>query len=425
MTETERGTRAAASPLAIGAEASNSGPGTVFARALRRVPVSGRVWTLSALLLALAAALFLAFLHGHQAHEVPTPVPWYLVALGFFAAELKVIDVHFRREKHSFSLTEFPAVLGFFLLPPDEYVLALVVGTAGALLVERQPPVKIAFNLANSAFTATAALTVFYALQVSNGTPDPMDWVAAFAATLLAAVLSAGSIAIAISLSGGAPQFEKLPEMIQFGGLVAVANTSLALLAVSVLWLDPRLLWLLVVPMVTSSSPTGPTSPSVRSTSGSSCSTSPAASSSDRRTSTPPSDALLEHAREMFRAERAEVLLWPRDGDGDGLLTTSDPGAADQDDGARCRWPKPTRSIAGPGRSGRSFLYIAPARGDEPDPARDGRPAPRRVGDHRLDGHRQPAHGGDDLRATTTCGSSRRSPTRRRSPSRTASWSSP
>ena len=23
--------------------------------------------------------------------------------------------------------------------------------------------------------------------------------------------------------------------------------------------------------------------------------------------------ALLEHAREMFRAERAEVLLWPRD----------------------------------------------------------------------------------------------------------------
>ena len=40
-------------------------------------------------------------------------------------------------------------------------------------------------------------------------------------------------------MSGGAPQYQKLPEMIQFGGLVAIANTSLALLAVSVLWLDP------------------------------------------------------------------------------------------------------------------------------------------------------------------------------------------
>ena len=52
-------------------------------------------------------------------------------------------------------------------------------------------------------------------------------------------------------MSGGAPQFEKLPEMIQFGGLVAIANTSLALLAVSVLWLDPALLALLVVPLLT------------------------------------------------------------------------------------------------------------------------------------------------------------------------------
>ena len=32
--------------------------------------------------------------------------------------------------------------------------------------------------------------------------------------------------------------------MIQFGSMVAFANTSLALLAVSILWIDPFLLWL-------------------------------------------------------------------------------------------------------------------------------------------------------------------------------------
>ena len=79
----------------------------------------------------------------------------------------------------------------------------------------------------------------------------PIDWLAAFAATLAATFVSALTIATVITLSGGAPQFKKLPEMIQFGSMVAVANTSLALLAVAVLWIDPVLLWLLVLPLVT------------------------------------------------------------------------------------------------------------------------------------------------------------------------------
>ena len=135
-------------------------------------------------------------------------------------------------------------------------------------------------------------------------------------------------------MSGGAPQFEKLPEMIQFGGLVAIANTSLALLAVSVLWLDPLLLALLVVPLVTvflayrayvserekherlellyQSSRILQHSPELDSA----------------------LSALLDHAREMFRAERAEVLLWPRDGTvTEGLFTRLRAGPRADDDG--------------------------------------------------------------------------------------------
>ena len=33
--------------------------------------------------------------------------------------------------------------------------------------------------------------------------------------------------------------------------MVALANTSLALLAVSVIWIDPVALWLLIIPLVT------------------------------------------------------------------------------------------------------------------------------------------------------------------------------
>ena len=108
------------------------------------------------------------------------------------------------------------------------------------------------------------------------------------------------------------PQFRKLPEMIQFGLMVALANTSLALLAVAALWVSPTMLWLLILPIVMvflayqayvserekherlellyQSSRILQHSPEIDST----------------------LVALLSHARTMFRAELAEVVLYPR-----------------------------------------------------------------------------------------------------------------
>jgi diguanylate cyclase (GGDEF)-like protein len=291
---------------------------------LTAVPPAVRVWLFSAGLAAFAIVLDLRVLEGRPDASIPPIVfPWPLVAAGFCLAELKVIEVHFRREAHAFSLSEFPAVMGLFLLNPHDYLLAVLVGSAVALAWFRQPPIKFAFNLVNFGLGATAALVAFHLLATPNGTPDFTDWLAAFAATLTTTVLSALTIATAISLSGGAPQFQKLPQMIQFGGLVAVANTSLALLAVSILWVDPSLLWLLVVPLVTvflayraylSEREKGERLEFLYQ-SGRILQHSPELDSAIV--------ALLDHAREMFRAERAEVLLHPRaDGD-DALRTTS------------------------------------------------------------------------------------------------------
>ena len=112
--------------------------------------------------------------------------------------------------------------------------------------------VKLAFNLANFAVIAVVD---------PRGLPRPRVAVPARPARPTgwrpsprrssASVVCAFAIATAISLSGGAPQFQKLPEMVQFGAMVALANTSLALLAVSVMWIEPRAVWLLVVPLVT------------------------------------------------------------------------------------------------------------------------------------------------------------------------------
>ena len=117
-------------------------------------------------------------------------------------------------------------------------------------MTSRQSVVKIAFNLANFAFIAAVDLVVFHGLGSFTGRPGAGRLGSPPSRRRSSrAVLGALTIATAISLSGGAPQFQKLPEMLQFGGMVALANTSLALLAVSVMWIDPLAVWLLVVPL--------------------------------------------------------------------------------------------------------------------------------------------------------------------------------
>ena len=282
-----------------------------------------RVLLFTIVLGTLSAVVFALVLAG-RSYAVATGVrlPWPLIALGFLIAELKVVDVHFRREKHSFSLSEFPAVIGLFTLTPPEYLLALTTGTFLALVLSRQSAQRLFFNIVNFATVATLTLTIFHlGTELANG-ERVVIWVVAFAATSAAAVLSALTIATAISLSGGAPQYQKLPEMIQFGGLVAVANTSLALLAVALIDRDMTLIVLLAVPLVT-------------------VFLAYRAYLSEREKHEqlellyqssrilqhqPELDsavlALLNHSRDMFRAQRAELLLRPRDDDNEGLLTS-------------------------------------------------------------------------------------------------------
>jgi diguanylate cyclase (GGDEF)-like protein len=283
-----------------------------------------RVWLFTLLLATGALVGYLVDVRHLEPFASPVHVPWPILAIAYLVAETKVILVHFRRETHSFSLSEVPAVIGLFFVTPNEYLLAVLVGSAVALLVTaRQSIVKVAFNLANFALIGVVTLSVFYRIATPGGPPEPIDWIAAFVAMLVTVIIGALTIATAISLSGGAPQFQKLPEMLKFGVVVALANTSLALLAVSVMWINVSAVMLLLIPVGTvflayraylserekherlellyQSSRIMQHSPELDSA----------------------LVALLDHARMMFRAEVAEVVLYPRDDAREMLRTTS------------------------------------------------------------------------------------------------------
>jgi len=289
-----------------------------------RFPAVARVWALTLLLSITALVIYMVALHGIRIPVPPVVIPWPIIAVAFAVAELKVVEVHFRRETHSFSLSEFPAVIGLFFLTPPDYVLAVITGSAAAMLfASGQRGIKVAFNLANFGLIAVTSYTIVTFMVTREGLPGIREWLAAFAATSSATIISSLTIATVITLSGGAPQFRKLPEMIQFGLMVALANTSLALLAVGALWLSPAMLWLLILPLVMvflayqayvserekherlellyQSSRILQHSPELDST----------------------LVALLSHARTMFRAELAEVVLYPRSAGEDALRTRS------------------------------------------------------------------------------------------------------
>lgn len=321
-----------------------------------------RVRGFTVLIATVAAILFATVVRDIAPLPIPFAIPWQLAAIAFFLGETNVVVVRFLRERHSFSLSELPGIAFLFLLPPTDYVLACVVGTGVALLANRnQSTVKRAFNMAQFSLAAVVALAIFHAVATPAVPPGPREWLAAFLAAGATSALEATLVASAITLSGGAPQLRLLPQMLSFSEMVAMANASLATLAVMVLWVDPRSVVLLAVPtavvFVAYRAYMGEREKHDRLE---------LLYESSRLLHYAPEldsaiDALLDHARRMFRAERAELILFPEpkldaalrssSGGADGPETMV-PVTVAADDALRVRTTREARAFSAlPGRS--------------------------------------------------------------------------
>ena len=76
------------------------------------------------------------------------PSWWFFVPAYLLAQHLSV-DFEFRKEAHSFHLTQLPATFGILFLAPFTHLAARLLGTAlDSLALRRESPVKAAFNLA-------------------------------------------------------------------------------------------------------------------------------------------------------------------------------------------------------------------------------------------------------------------------------------
>ena len=289
-----------------------------------RLTGTQRVWVLTIALLAGSLVIFLFELPRGAPRSFPLPIPWLLVALAFCIVETKVVHLHIGRSAHSFSMAEIPLLFGLFFLDPGSFIAARLLGGGVALVfARRQRSVKLAFNLAQFLFGAVVAVGIIHLITAERTGFGPLEWSAAYLATIAENVVGVVAIASAISLAEGQRQFHRIPDMLRTGLLVALANASLALLAILVVQYEPAAVVLFAVPvgvafvsyrayvaqrqqsegleMLYESTRILQRSPQV-----------------ERAVA-----ELLTHARAMFRAEIAELTLLPgREGE-EVLRTTS------------------------------------------------------------------------------------------------------
>lgn len=291
---------------------------------LARLDGVGRVWVLTAMVALSAIALFLTSVRGQPALEAPFHIPWWILAVLFYLAEVFVVHIQFQRDAHSVSLGELPLVLGLFFVGPVGLVLAQVVGDALALAIHRrQSPVKFAFNVCHFAFETCLATVVFHWI-VSLGDPiGPAGWVATGVAVMASSVVGVLMICAAISLSEGRAQFSILPQMLGTGSIVTLANGSIALAVVTVAWTNPRAAWVLAVPAAILF--VGYRAYTTMTQRHEGLEFLYEAIRTFHRSPRPGEEALLEllsHTRRTFKAETAELIFLPS-GDGEPATRTS------------------------------------------------------------------------------------------------------
>ncbi|MDQ3492733.1 MAG: sensor domain-containing diguanylate cyclase, partial [Chloroflexota bacterium] len=178
-------------------------------------------------------------------------LPWWLLAVGFYVAGSRAVHLQFQREAHSFTLSEIPLVAGLFLAAPGDIVLASVIGSGAALIIHRRPaPVKLAFNLSLYLLGSAVAVSLFRLIAGSASPLVPSTWLAAFLAVGASTIIGLAAVNAAIWLAQGRSDRRRLALAVRFGLAVALTNSCLALIAVTLAHAAPGAPWLLVVPLV-------------------------------------------------------------------------------------------------------------------------------------------------------------------------------
>ena len=199
-------------------------------------------------MLAAGVALLLGPVETLPPTPSPMRLPWPVLAALFAAAVILRVQVQTDREVHSITLVELPLVLGLFLVDPLGLVAARLVGSVPALLLEaRRPGWRPLFDTSRALLEASVAVVVFDTVLGGDDPRGTPGMVATFTAVLAADLLGATLVMTAARLRDGVVGWRPVVQALVTGAVAAITTSSLALVAVVVLIHNRQVAWLLLV----------------------------------------------------------------------------------------------------------------------------------------------------------------------------------
>ncbi len=231
------------------ATASMSADAPRKVKAQDRRPSLASAWTFIAVIAGLAAVLWTGLLMNLGPFDRPFSLPWWALIPVVFLAESAVIHLTFRKDSHSFSLSEIALVVGLFFASPAALVIAQLVGNGASLVFNRrQVPIKAAFNVAQLVLVTGLATLLFRMILDQSDPLGPWGWTAAIVASVVGIVVAELAINTVIRLTGGSMSGREMVGTMAFGSMGATLNATLGLIIVFVAWHDPRAVWIALVP---------------------------------------------------------------------------------------------------------------------------------------------------------------------------------
>ncbi len=165
------------------------------------------------------------------------------LAIAFLAFDRCEIHVELREEAHTFTLGAIALTAGLFMTSPTELLAARLVAQLISARIDRDPPLRGAFNVSLGLFQTGVALIVFSSAPLLVGSSGwGVAWPAALVAVVAADCASALVLELGMRLNGGGADAATVRAMLALGVVAEAGVASLALMAVRLLEVDAGVL---------------------------------------------------------------------------------------------------------------------------------------------------------------------------------------
>ncbi|HEX5267892.1 MAG TPA: EAL domain-containing protein, partial [Acidimicrobiales bacterium] len=214
----------------------------------RRVGGEGRAWLLILVMMGVTAGAIAAMPVGPGGLARSVHIPWWAIALACLATDMAQVHFHFREQSQAVHLSEVPLMVGLAFCSPVGLVVARVVSTfVSHGIRDRQPLVKLTFNMTDRALTTAVAVAVAHGLIGGEPPISPRGWLALIAAAAVTRVIGDAFIFAVIWLTAGRPSGWMLKELALAAPAVLVTGAALALVCVTVLWVNVWAVWTILL----------------------------------------------------------------------------------------------------------------------------------------------------------------------------------